>query len=152
MAKRAERRLGRPLPANCLPVASAALAGHKRPGEHRSPGLVAQSVEPRIENPCIGGSIPARATKHIVHATPTITGGRQRYTRKAAHLIEQQDRLLATVRAVYPALSGIHRWMGWTLTFEQRVMPFRQLKYPIPNRAIYFCELHYGTVCSTDDE
>lgn len=26
-------------------------------------GLVAQSVEQRIENPCVGGSIPPRATK-----------------------------------------------------------------------------------------
>ena len=28
-------------------------------------GLVAQSVEQRIENPCVGGSIPPRATKYI---------------------------------------------------------------------------------------
>jgi hypothetical protein len=28
-------------------------------------GLVAQSVEQRIENPCVGGSIPPRATKKI---------------------------------------------------------------------------------------
>jgi hypothetical protein len=28
-------------------------------------GLVAQSVEQRIENPCVGGSIPPRATKNI---------------------------------------------------------------------------------------
>jgi hypothetical protein len=27
-------------------------------------GLVAQSVEQRIENPCVGGSIPPRATKN----------------------------------------------------------------------------------------
>ena len=27
-----------------------------------SDGLVAQSVEQRIENPCVGGSIPPRAT------------------------------------------------------------------------------------------
>ncbi|MEO0315325.1 MAG: hypothetical protein RI928_1781 [Pseudomonadota bacterium] len=27
-------------------------------------GLVAQSVEQRIENPCVGGSIPPRATTH----------------------------------------------------------------------------------------
>jgi hypothetical protein len=26
-------------------------------------GLVAQSVEQRIENPCVGGSIPPRATR-----------------------------------------------------------------------------------------
>jgi hypothetical protein len=39
-------------------------------------GLVAQLVEQRIENPCVGGSIPPRATKNIVHATPTITGWR----------------------------------------------------------------------------
>ncbi len=30
----------------------------------------------KLENPCIGGSIPPRATKDIVHATPTITGWR----------------------------------------------------------------------------
>jgi hypothetical protein len=28
-------------------------------------GLVAQSVEQRIENPCVGGSIPPRATKNF---------------------------------------------------------------------------------------
>ena len=39
-------------------------------------GLVAQSVEQRIENPCVGGSIPPRATKNIPHETPTITGWR----------------------------------------------------------------------------
>jgi hypothetical protein len=27
-------------------------------------GLVAQSVEQRIENPCVGGSIPPQATKN----------------------------------------------------------------------------------------
>lgn len=27
-------------------------------------GPVAQSVEQRIENPCVGGSIPSQATKH----------------------------------------------------------------------------------------
>jgi hypothetical protein len=31
-------------------------------------GLVAQSVEQRIENPCVGGSIPPRATKNSVNA------------------------------------------------------------------------------------
>jgi hypothetical protein len=29
-------------------------------------GLVAQSVEQRIENPCVGGSIPPRATKEFL--------------------------------------------------------------------------------------
>ena len=29
-------------------------------------GLVAQLVEQRIENPCVGGSIPPRATKNII--------------------------------------------------------------------------------------
>jgi hypothetical protein len=35
-------------------------------------GMVAQSVEQRIENPCVGGSIPPRATKNSVkqNATP----------------------------------------------------------------------------------
>jgi hypothetical protein len=33
-------------------------------------GLVAQLVEQRIENPCVGGSIPPRATKNMPHATP----------------------------------------------------------------------------------
>ena len=32
-------------------------------------GLVAQSVEQRIENPCVGGSIPPRATKKDQIAT-----------------------------------------------------------------------------------
>jgi hypothetical protein len=42
-------------------------------------GLVAQSVEQRIENPCVGGSIPPRATKNIPHATPTHASGRCRF-------------------------------------------------------------------------
>ena len=29
---------------------------------HKLSGLVAQLVEQRIENPCVGGSIPSRAT------------------------------------------------------------------------------------------
>ena len=29
---------------------------------NRTPGPVAQSVEQRIENPCVGGSIPPQAT------------------------------------------------------------------------------------------
>ena len=33
-------------------------------------GLVAQLVEQRIENPCVGGSIPPRATKNIANKTP----------------------------------------------------------------------------------
>src|SRR5476649_297366 len=39
-------------------------------------GLVAQLVEQRIENPCVGGSIPPRATKNIPHETPTHAGWR----------------------------------------------------------------------------
>src|SRR5476649_2076950 len=39
-------------------------------------GLVAQLVEQRIENPCVGGSIPPRATKNIPHETPTHASGR----------------------------------------------------------------------------
>jgi hypothetical protein len=31
--------------------------------KHSNNGLVAQSVEQRIENPCVGGSIPPRATR-----------------------------------------------------------------------------------------
>ena len=42
-------------------------AGDLQSAEHisimRGLGLVAQSVEQRIENPCVGGSIPPRATK-----------------------------------------------------------------------------------------
>jgi hypothetical protein len=41
----------------------------------RALGLVAQLVEQRIENPCVGGSIPPRATKNIPCTTPTITVG-----------------------------------------------------------------------------
>jgi hypothetical protein len=40
------------------------------------PGLVAQSVAQRIENPCVGGSIPPRATKNILDETPTHAGRR----------------------------------------------------------------------------
>jgi hypothetical protein len=29
-----------------------------------------------LENPCVGGSIPPRATKNIVHKTPTIAAWR----------------------------------------------------------------------------
>ena len=39
-------------------------------------GLVAQSVEQRIENPCVGGSIPPRATKIASNKTPTHAGWR----------------------------------------------------------------------------
>ena len=42
-------------------------------------GLVAQLVEQRIENPCVGGSIPPRATKNMPHATPTHASGRCRF-------------------------------------------------------------------------
>ena len=42
-------------------------------------GLVAQSVEQRIENPCVGGSIPPRATKNILDETPILTGWRCRF-------------------------------------------------------------------------
>jgi hypothetical protein len=39
------------------------LAALKTTGyNHASLGLVAQLVEQRIENPCVGGSIPPRAT------------------------------------------------------------------------------------------
>jgi hypothetical protein len=37
-------------------------------------GLVAQLVEQRIENPCVGGSIPPRATKNSSEA-PTLAVG-----------------------------------------------------------------------------
>jgi hypothetical protein len=33
-------------------------------------GLVAQLVEQRIENPCVGGSIPPRATKNSLRLRP----------------------------------------------------------------------------------
>ena len=36
-------------------------------------GLVAQSVEQRIENPCVGGSIPPRATR--IRKSPPETVG-----------------------------------------------------------------------------
>ena len=32
-----------------------------------------------LENPCVGGSIPPRATKNIVYATPTHASGRCRF-------------------------------------------------------------------------
>ncbi|MDB5919033.1 MAG: hypothetical protein JWR40_3267, partial [Massilia sp.] len=37
-------------------------------------GLVAQSVEQRIENPCVGGSIPPRATKNSTERQPLQVG------------------------------------------------------------------------------
>ena len=43
---------------------SPALAFPFRSAIIRHLGLVAQSVEQRIENPCVGGSIPPRATKN----------------------------------------------------------------------------------------
>jgi hypothetical protein len=36
-------------------------------------------AEPRLENPCVGGSIPPRATKNIVQETPTHAGWRFRF-------------------------------------------------------------------------
>ena len=42
-------------------------------------GLVAQLVEQRIENPCVGGSIPPRATKNKKLETPTLAGRRFRF-------------------------------------------------------------------------
>ncbi len=36
-------------------------------------GLVAQSVEQRIENPCVGGSIPPQATKRIIGVAVAIS-------------------------------------------------------------------------------
>ena len=41
--------------------------------------LLARAVEPCFENPCVGGSIPPRATKNIVHVTPTHAGWRCRF-------------------------------------------------------------------------
>ena len=38
-------------------------------------GLVAQSVEQRIENPCVGGSIPPRATKNSAAPIKNATFG-----------------------------------------------------------------------------
>ena len=38
-------------------------------------GLVAQSVEQRIENPCVGGSIPPRATKNSFTQRPLMLVG-----------------------------------------------------------------------------
>ena len=37
-------------------------AEHRSCGRKKGPGLVAQSVEQGIENPCVGGSIPSQAT------------------------------------------------------------------------------------------
>src|SRR5471032_3447588 len=37
---------------------------------------LARAAEPCFENPCVGGSIPPRATKNIPHATPTHAGWR----------------------------------------------------------------------------
>ena len=38
-----------------------------------------ENVDIRLENPCVGGSIPSRATNNIVHATPTYVSGRCRF-------------------------------------------------------------------------
>ena len=38
-------------------------------------GLVAQSVEQRIENPCVGGSIPPRATKNSLFKNANLRVG-----------------------------------------------------------------------------
>jgi hypothetical protein len=59
---------------NCrLGLAGAETAGYN----HASLGLVAQLVEQRIENPCVGGSIPPRATKNsaVLTKTPTFAVG-----------------------------------------------------------------------------
>jgi len=41
-------------------------------------GRCARLLDIGIENPCVGGSIPPRATKNIVHATPNHASGRCR--------------------------------------------------------------------------
>jgi hypothetical protein len=51
-------------------------AKSKKFGIFSALGLVAQLVEQRIENPCVGGSIPPRATKNIPSKTPTHAGWR----------------------------------------------------------------------------
>jgi hypothetical protein len=38
---------------------------------HGSVGLVAQSVEQRTENPCVGGSIPPQATTPVLRSVRT---------------------------------------------------------------------------------
>src|SRR5450830_1628066 len=48
-------------------------------------GLVAQLVEQRIENPCVGGSLPPRATKNIPSKTPTHAGWRFCFERRKPH-------------------------------------------------------------------
>src|SRR5665647_2974871 len=39
-------------------------------------GFVLAHAVPCLENPCVGGSIPPRATKNIPHQTPTHAGWR----------------------------------------------------------------------------
>jgi hypothetical protein len=41
--------------------------------------LPGEKVGIRLENPCVGGSIPPRATKNIPHQTPTHAGWRFRF-------------------------------------------------------------------------
>ena len=80
------------------------------------------AVERRIENPCVGGSIPPRATKNIVHATS--------YSCKWAlsfldfvvlgaglFPVKQRDRSLSAFHELYAAFSPLSRWARWTFLF-----------------------------------
>ena len=53
-----------------------------------------KSVGSRLENPCVGGSIPPRATKNMPHATPTHASGRCRFW-KCAVLVSGLSPVLA---------------------------------------------------------
>jgi hypothetical protein len=64
-------------------------------------GLVAQPVEQRIENPCVGGSIPPRATKNSKQK-PTYAGRFFVFGRpKSATFIPKVDPLLGEAKFLW---------------------------------------------------
>ncbi len=68
-------------------------------------GLVAQLVEQRIENPCVGGSIPPRATKRHIKKAPAFLLGLFAFVRShALGLIK--GRYLIKLRSIDPQLKA----------------------------------------------
>jgi hypothetical protein len=65
-------------------------------------GLVAQSVEQRIENPCVGGSIPPRATKN--YDSPLVGLFSFMAWRGKAPLVSRHQKRLTKLRAIAGAV------------------------------------------------
>src|SRR5690349_24694284 len=82
-------------------------------------GLVAQLVEQRIENPCVGGSIPPRATKNIQAKTPTHAGWRFCFRRqKTSHPVHLRYN---TNRPNRPTVHYHLSVIGWKCLTEREI-------------------------------